>query len=122
VESSRVAAWNAVHEAMPARWRPGPVTYDPGRHAWSVTACGPHLGRGKAPQTVTGTGETEEAALLDLDARLRGTWEPGGRLDELRARLRLAYVEGAEAFSRTYGDRPLTADELHRVVRRYVGR
>jgi hypothetical protein len=53
------AAWDAVHEALPARWAIGPVTYDPGAHAFSVTARGPHPGRGKAPQTVTGNGEDE---------------------------------------------------------------
>jgi hypothetical protein len=53
------AAWDAVHEALPARWAIGPVTYDPGAHAFSVTAPGPHPGRGKAPQTVTGNGEDE---------------------------------------------------------------
>ena len=68
----REEAWSAVHEALPARWHVGPVTYDPGRHEWSVTAHGPHPGRGKAPQSVTGTGEDEVAALRDLDDRLRG--------------------------------------------------
>jgi hypothetical protein len=24
------AAWDAVHEALPARWAVGPVTHDPG--------------------------------------------------------------------------------------------
>jgi hypothetical protein len=84
-------AWSAVHEALPARWRVGPVTFDPGRQAWSVTARGPHPGRGKAPVTVSGTGDNEIAALRDLDGCLRGVPHPdGGRLDELRRRLRLA--------------------------------
>ena len=52
----REAAWFAVHEALPARWHVGPVTFDPGRHAFSVTARGPHPGRGKAPVTVSGDG------------------------------------------------------------------
>jgi hypothetical protein len=26
----REAAWDAVHEALPARWRVAPVTFDPG--------------------------------------------------------------------------------------------
>jgi hypothetical protein len=96
------AAWDAVHEALPARWAVGPVTYDPGvvrpdglMGAFSVTARGPHHGRGKAPVTVSGTGEDEAAALRDLDDRLRGVPKPDEtRLDELRRRLRFAYVEG----------------------------
>ena len=60
------AAWDAVHEALPARWHVGPVTFDPGHHAWTMTAHGPHPGRGKAPQTVAGTGDDETAALGDL--------------------------------------------------------
>lgn len=74
---------------------------DPLTRRWSVTARGPHPGRGKIPQTVTGTGEDETAALRDLDDQLRGVPKPDGtRLDELRRRLRLAYVEGAEDWAR----------------------
>ena len=82
----REDAWGAVHEALPARWQVGPVTYDPGvvrpdglMGAFSVTARGPHPGRGKAPTTVSGTGADEAAALRDLDARLRGVARPGRR-------------------------------------------
>jgi hypothetical protein len=34
-------AWGAVHEALPARWRVGPVTYDPGvlRSDGQLGAC-----------------------------------------------------------------------------------
>jgi hypothetical protein len=59
------------------------ATYDPGVHAFSVTARGPHPGRGKAPVTVSGTGQT--AALRDLDAELRGA-APGSYFEDLRAR------------------------------------
>lgn len=119
----REEAWGAIHEALPARWNVGPVTFDPGRPAWSVTARGPHPGRGKAPQTVSGTGEDEVAALRDLDGRLRGVPHPdGGRMDELRRRLRLAYVDGAETWQRENVGRSLTRDELGRVIGRYVGR
>ncbi len=59
-EDEREAAWDAVHEALPARWCVGRPSYDPGvvradgyRGAWSVTARGPHPGRGKMPQSVT---------------------------------------------------------------------
>jgi hypothetical protein len=116
------AAWWAVHEALPARWHVGPVTYDPGRHAWSVTAHGPLPGRGKAPQVVTGTGEDEAAALRNLDDRLRGVPRPDdGRLDELKQRLRQAFIQGAEEDSRRLLERGLTAKELERVLRRYPG-
>ena len=98
------------------------MTYDPGRHAWSVTAHGPLPGRGKAPQVATGTGEDEVAALRALDDRLRGVPRPdGGRLEELNRRLRQALIDSAEADSRQRLGRGLTADELGRVPRRYPG-
>jgi hypothetical protein len=54
-------------------------------------------GRGKVAEYVTGTDETEIAALRDLDARLRGVPKPNGRqLGQMRRRLRRAYVEGAD--------------------------
>lgn len=113
----RESAWGAVHEALPARWRVGPVTLDPGRHVWSVTACAPH--RGKHPATVSGTGEDETTALRDLNDRLRGVPRPdGGRMDALRRRCRLAYIEGAEAWTYLELGRGLTGDELVRVVNR----
>lgn len=59
---ARYAAWDALHEALPARWMVGPITFDPGADAYSVTARGPHPGRGKAPVTVQGIGEDETAA------------------------------------------------------------
>jgi hypothetical protein len=76
--SEREAAWDAIHEALSARWHVGPVTYDPGRLAYSVTARGPHPGRGKVSVTVSGTGEDEIAALRDLDDRVRGREDSGG--------------------------------------------
>ncbi len=96
---------------------------DPGRpqSPWSVSAHSAHPGRGKAPQTVTGTDDDATAALRDLDDRLRGVPKPdGGRMDELRRRLRLAYVDGAETFSMVNTGRRLTTDELGRVIARYV--
>ena len=119
---ARVAAWWAVHDALPARWHARPVTYDPGHQVWSVTAHGPLPGRGKAPQVATGTGEDEVAALRDLDLRLRGIPRlDGGRLEELNRRLRQAFVAGAEADSRRRLERGMTADELDGVLRRYPG-
>jgi hypothetical protein len=120
----RAVAWDAVHEALPARWCVGMPSYDPGvvrsdgyRGAWSVTARGPHPGRGKTPQTVTGTGDDETAALRDLDGRLRGVSKPNGtRMEELRQRLRLAYVDGAEGWAREHMGRGLTTNEFARVI------
>lgn len=113
---------NAVHGALPVRWAVGPVTYDPGVPGFSITARGPHPGRGKAPQTVTGMGEDEIAALHDLDDRLRGVPKPQGtRLDELRQRLRLAYVDGAESWALAYTGQRLTREELGRIIDRFDG-
>jgi hypothetical protein len=71
------------------------------------------------PQTVTGTGEDETAALRDLDDRLRGREDSGGYLDALRQRVRLAYVDGAEEWTRENVGRGLTRDELGRVIGRF---
>jgi hypothetical protein len=107
---AREAAWFAVHEALPARWTLGPASYYADRNAWVVTAVGPHPGRGKLPQSVSGTGAHEVAALPDLDDRLRGVRLPhdAGRMDDLRRRLRLAYIEGADAWSRQHIGRAIT--------------
>lgn len=51
---------------LPEWWAVGPTSYDPGFGRWSYTARGPHPGRGKYPETVTGTGEDEVAAMIDL--------------------------------------------------------
>jgi hypothetical protein len=77
----------------------------------------------EAPQTVSGTGDGEAAALRHLDDALRGVAKPdGSRLDELRRRLRFAYVDGAETWSRENVGRPTTAGELVGVLERYPGR
>lgn len=95
----------------------------PPQHAGVPTARGPHPGRGRMPQTVLGTGEDETAALHALDDRLRGVTKPdGGQMDELRRRLRLAYLDGAEAWNLDNVGRRLTTDDLGRVLGRYVGR
>jgi hypothetical protein len=121
------SAWDDVHEALPALWRVGRTSYDAGPlghdgflGAFSVTARGPHPGRGKLPQSVTGTGEDENAALRDLVDRLTGVPKPdGNRMDELRRRLRLAYIEGAETWMRASLGRLMTADELAAVAARF---
>ena len=111
---TREEAWGAVHEALPARWRVGLASQDVLTHRWSVTAFRRDRGRLATPETVTGTGDDEVAALRDLDDRLRGVPQPdGSRMDELRRRTRLAYVQGA---AETWPE--MTADELGRVIRR----
>ena len=117
--SDREAAWDAVHEALPAGWTVGPPTFDPGVSAYSVTARTVAAGRGKPPATVTGTGPDEAAALRDLDDRLRGVPQPeGSRMAERERRIRLAYLGGAEEHSRETLGRGLTEDELEGVIRR----
>lgn len=125
--SEREDAWDAVHEALPARWHVGFPSYDPGalradgyRGAWSVTARGPHPGRGKVPQTVRGLGDNEIAALRNLDDRLHGVAKPDGtQIQDLRRRMRLAYVDGAEAWTRQRTGRGLTDLELAAVLKRF---
>ena len=55
---------------LPEWWAVGPTSYDPGIGRWTWTARGPHPGRGKAPETIAGTGEDELAAMTDLRIRL----------------------------------------------------
>lgn len=53
---------------------------------------GPHLGRGKQPEAVIGTGEDDAGALRDLTARLEAIPQPdGSRMDALRARIRFTW-------------------------------
>src|SRR4051794_19512527 len=118
--SDRDAAWDAVHAALPAGWTVGPPTFDPGVPGWSVTARSVHYSRHRPPQTVTGTGVDEIAALRALDDRLRGVPQPNGsRMEERERRLRLAYRGGAESWSRERTGRGLTEGDLEGVVRRF---
>lgn len=84
---------------LPEGWRVGPMSYDPGTRRWSVTARGPHPGRGKAAETVTGSGEDEIAAMTDLAVLLDERRRPEQAVD-LERRSRSAYLDGAEARSR----------------------
>src|SRR5207247_854921 len=67
---ARRPAWPLARRA--GTFDPGVVRTDGYLGAFSVTARGPHPGRGKAPVTVSGAGENDTAALRDLDVRLRG--------------------------------------------------
>ena len=61
----------------------------------------------------------ETAALRNLDDRLRGVPQPNGsRMAERERRMRLAYLGGAEAYSRETIGRGLSESELEGVVRR----
>ena len=42
--------------SSPEWWAVGPTSYDPGTGPWTCTARGRHPGRGKHPETMTGTG------------------------------------------------------------------
>ena len=118
----REEAWGRLHEALPARWTVGLASYNPGERRWSISAVGPNRGRGKLPTFVSGFGEDELEAIGDLDARLRGEHNEGPRkLDELRARLRLSFVAGAEEWARRELDRGLRHEELDRVLARFPG-
>jgi hypothetical protein len=119
----REAAWFAIHDALPAYWMVGPSTFDPGRGQFSVTARAPHPGRGKIPVTVSGAGETENAALVDLHGRLTGMPRPAddaAKRELLNRRLQQAFYQGAEddAANRSW---PLDEATLGRVLEQYPG-
>ena len=119
----REAAWFAVHDALPAYWMVGPITFDPGRSQFVVTARAPNPGRGKIPVYVSGLGETEVAALVDLHGRLTGMPRPtddAARRAVLNRKLRQAFYKGVEDQAATDG-RALGDAALHGVLRRYPG-
>lgn len=110
----REAAWFALHDALPAGWRVGEVTYDPATAEYVVAAMAPRpVGRGRPPERVfVGQGGDEVAAVAALAEKLRV---------DLNARARAAFIEGAEEDSRRRLGRGLTAEELERVLRHYPG-
>ena len=82
-----------------------------------MTAWGQSAGTGDPPGSVTGIGDSQMAALRDLDQRLRCVGRPSrSRLEEFRHQLRMAYVDGAEAFSRETLERGLTSSSVTRGV------
>ncbi len=119
----REAAWFAVHDALPAHWRVGPVTFDPARGLFCVTGRAPHPGRGKIPVTVSGAGHTETAALVDLHGRLTGMPRPAddaARRAALNQGLRKAFYQGAEEEARK-GGRLFGDAELGQPIKRCPG-
>ena len=107
-----------VLNRLPDGWHLGHASYGPGTRRWSITAQGPHPGRGKSAAIVTGTGEDEIAAIIDLRVHLDER-RKGERLAAIDRRGRLACLEGAEAQSQAAEGRPLNVDEPKRVARRY---
>lgn len=119
----REAAWFAVHDALPAYWQVGPITFDPGHGQFRVTARGPHPGRGKQAVTVSGAGDTEVRAFVYLHARLTGMPRPAddaARRAELNRRLRQAFYQGIQDEAHR-SDRPLDQAGLERALGRYPG-
>ena len=114
----RHRAWDDIHDLLPAGWRVSAPSYDPGVRGWSVTAVAPKRGkRLKPPESLTGTGEDELAALTYLVLALREYNKPG-QMAELGRKMRLAYYRGAEEGSQRRLGRGLTTEELEGVIRR----
>lgn len=115
-------AWDSLHSALPGRWTLGRANHNAELGAWTISAVAPDRGRGKLPTSVTGLGPNELAAVNDLDARLRGEWTDSPRkARKLRARLRLAYLQGAEEWTRRELARSMTVQELEKVISRFPG-
>jgi hypothetical protein len=115
------APGSASHDLLPDGWKVGPAL----RHAytgrWAVTARSPrYAGRGIPPAVVERHGEDEIAALTDLSIKL-DELRAGERRMAIEERARAAFLHGAEEHSRATLGRPLTPDELERVLRRYSG-
>ena len=111
--TARERAWDDIHDLLPEWWQVGLATFDLGRHRWSVTVTArspKYSGRPRPPATVTGEGEDEVAALTYLALKLRE------RRMALEEKARAAYLHGAEEHSRVTLARPLTQDELERVL------
>jgi hypothetical protein len=78
---------------LPDRWALGPTSYDPGTGRWRYTARGPHPGRGRYPETLTGTAEDELTAMMDLRLRLDERHR-AEKLAEIDRRGRVASLKG----------------------------
>jgi hypothetical protein len=121
VPDDRERAWSDIHDLLPPGWRvPTAALHDPATGRWHVTAVGPNPGgrHRPPPKHLTGEGLEEETALVDLMLKLREL-DKADHLEAVWRRVRLAYYQGAEEQSRRVTERPLTADELERVVERF---
>ena len=118
--TKRERAAHDVLELLPDGWRLGRACWNPSTQRWAVTARPAHPGRGVAPETISGIGEDELAAITDLAIRLDER-RRADMLAEVDRRGRLAFLSRAEERSWTAEGRPMTADELGRVTKRYPG-
>ena len=115
----RERAWFGIHEGLPEGWRVGPALRHPASGRWLVAARSPrHSGRSRPPAVLEGTGEDEIAALTDLSIKLDELRTVERRM-ALEERARVAYLHGAEDHSRRTLGRPLTLDELDRILARF---
>ena len=115
----RHRAWDDIHDLLPAGWQVGPVTHDPGLPGWTVTARSRKTGRGgKPPDTITGQGEDELAALTYLALKLREL-DRADRMADMERRARLAYYRGAQDGSFEATGAPMTSEVQDRVIERY---
>ena len=89
---------------LPDGWRVGRACWNPGTQRWAVTARAPHPGRGEAPETISGIGDDDLAAMIDLRTRL-GERHRGEKLAATDRRVRAA----AKAQSTTEEGRRLMA-------------
>jgi hypothetical protein len=97
---------------LPEWWRLGPATYDPGTRRWSITA------RSRPPETLTGRGEDELAAMAKLRILLHER-RRAEKLEAIERRGRAAFLEGAEAQSRKAEGRPLNGRRAPACHQRY---
>ena len=110
-----------VLDQLPEGWHVGRISWNPCTRRWAITARGPHPDRGRAPETISGIGPDEPSAVTNLRIRLAKRHRPD-QLAEIERRGRAAFLEAAEAQSQATEGRPLTADELEQVTRRYPER
>ncbi len=71
--NAREAAWWALHDALPAGWRIGELTFDPASGQYVLAAMSPRPpGRGRPPgRVLVARGVDELAAVRALAERLR---------------------------------------------------
>jgi hypothetical protein len=113
----RERAWDGVHDLLPSGWRVTAAVPHPVTARWTVTVVSPKYTGGRRHR-LAGMGEDEVSALSDLSSKLREVRGVEART-AVEARTRAAYLQGAEdQLTATLG-RPLTQDELQRVLERY---
>ena len=103
---------------LPEWWAVRPTSYDPRTGRWTWTARGRHPGRGEHPTRSPEPARTRWPRWWTFRIRL-GERQQDEKLAEIDRRGRAAFLEGAKAQSQAAEGRPLTADELERVTKRY---